>query len=295
MKQAEWERLILCYLQEKGCVVVLLMGWLQGRGLMRAWGAWPSGARSNRDAWRMRAACACPLARRSYKEAEQAFQRSSRLEDEHMALSDRLSAYKGVVEQLVAHFSSENETTAYVESFERLASWVDNALDMYKARAPPRAARDASLHACALCSLPGAALPGAALPQRAWAPLQQHAHSVPPWHDGLRVCCAPCRRASSLACSTPSSCTATCDWWPATARTSPGSCMQSEWAHVCHRQAHSSSRQQRRQQQWRRLPHAATHGLCCTGPAGSGSGCATPRAACRAAGRRRCRRCRASR
>ncbi|KAF5828754.1 hypothetical protein DUNSADRAFT_17116 [Dunaliella salina] len=85
MKQAEWEQLILCYLQEKG-----------------------------------------------YKEAEQAFQRSCRLDEEEMALTDRLSAYKGVVEQLVSHFNVESEPSVYAESFDRLSNWVDNALDMYR-------------------------------------------------------------------------------------------------------------------------------------------------------------------
>ncbi len=69
---------------------------------------------------------------RRYKDAEQAFQRSCRLEDEEMALTDRLTAYKGVVEQLVSHFSVESEPSIYAESFEKLSNWVDNALDMYR-------------------------------------------------------------------------------------------------------------------------------------------------------------------
>eukprot|EP00983_Pelagomonas_calceolata_P128783 1161545-Pelagomonas_calceolata.AAC.2 len=67
-----------------------------------------------------------------YKDAEQAFQRSCHLDDEEMALTDRLSAYKGVVEQLVSHFNVESEPSVYAESFERLSTWVDNALDMYR-------------------------------------------------------------------------------------------------------------------------------------------------------------------
>jgi hypothetical protein len=52
-----------------------------------------------------------------------------------MALTDRLSAYKGVVEQLVSHFGVESEPSIYAESFEKLSNWVDNALDMYRVRA----------------------------------------------------------------------------------------------------------------------------------------------------------------
>lgn len=51
-----------------------------------------------------------------------------------MALTDRLSAYKGVVEQLVSHFGAESDASIYSESYEKLSNWVDNALDMYRVR-----------------------------------------------------------------------------------------------------------------------------------------------------------------
>lgn len=66
-----------------------------------------------------------------YTEAEAAFKRTAQIpDDEPMALSDRLNVHKGVVEHMVTCFTAESDPQVYVTGFEKLATWVDNSLDM---------------------------------------------------------------------------------------------------------------------------------------------------------------------
>ncbi len=77
-----------------------------------------------------------PLLARRFKEAEQAFEKAIRSnEPGSMALADRLSATRGVVEQLVETFNTSDEPQSYVDAFDRFSTWISNSLDVHKVSA----------------------------------------------------------------------------------------------------------------------------------------------------------------
>ena len=72
-----------------------------------------------------------------YTEAERAFLKhtpETASSEDDMALAHRLHLHKGVVENLVLAFDADSDPKAYAESFDRLAAWVDNSLDVYRVR-----------------------------------------------------------------------------------------------------------------------------------------------------------------
>lgn len=81
-----------------------------------------------------RPACSLPL--RSLNDVERAFSkhvRSPQDLEEGMALAHQLEVQQGVIENL-ANFASDADPAVYLDTYERLASWVDNSLDMYRVR-----------------------------------------------------------------------------------------------------------------------------------------------------------------
>ena len=71
------------------------------------------------------------LKRRGWDDLEKSFKEKVSPSSEFM-LSNRLNIHRGVVEQLVEHFSISNGPEGDVESYDKLVSWVDNSLDIYR-------------------------------------------------------------------------------------------------------------------------------------------------------------------
>lgn len=70
-----------------------------------------------------------------YKEAQRALEKEvGPQEKDEMSLAHRLETTKGVVQQLVENFAAEGDPQLYVDAYDRLVSWVDNALDIYRVR-----------------------------------------------------------------------------------------------------------------------------------------------------------------
>lgn len=49
-----------------------------------------------------------------------------------MTLAPQVDPEKGIVEDLLLYLVADNNQTQYARSFDSLAIWVDNSLDLYK-------------------------------------------------------------------------------------------------------------------------------------------------------------------
>ena len=49
-----------------------------------------------------------------------------------MALQHLLDSEDGVIENLLFNTEAEGKPAAYLQAFDRLATWVDNSLDLYR-------------------------------------------------------------------------------------------------------------------------------------------------------------------
>ncbi|KAG1654193.1 hypothetical protein FOA52_004568 [Chlamydomonas sp. UWO 241] len=75
------------------------------------------------------------LKQKGYTEAEAALTKAvggPKGPRDEMSLAHSLETTKGVVEQLVCGFAADGDPQLYVDAFDRLASWVDNSLDIYR-------------------------------------------------------------------------------------------------------------------------------------------------------------------
>lgn len=73
------------------------------------------------------------LKKRGLSQAEQIFKQESHLqEEEEMALVHQLDTEQGIVQNLLFYNAADNDPEQYLVSFDRLAAWVDNSLDMFK-------------------------------------------------------------------------------------------------------------------------------------------------------------------
>lgn len=52
-----------------------------------------------------------------------------------MTLAPQPDPKKGLIRDLIYYMTAEEDPGRYAKSFDRLATWVDNSLDQYKARA----------------------------------------------------------------------------------------------------------------------------------------------------------------
>ena len=78
--------------------------------------------------------CAARTCTRSLRDVEAVFSkhvRSAQDKGEAMALAHQLDVQQGVIENL-ANVASDNDPAIYADTYERLANWVDNSLDLYR-------------------------------------------------------------------------------------------------------------------------------------------------------------------
>lgn len=75
------------------------------------------------------------LRKKGYTDAEQAFTRDAgSLPKAHDMLSNRLDVHRGVVENLVQHFTADGggSPQSHADAYDKLVNWVDNSLDIYR-------------------------------------------------------------------------------------------------------------------------------------------------------------------